>query len=49
LAESSGWPGELARQYAGELELLTAPRAAPRLLELTPEVQAQLQAIGYGE
>ncbi len=47
LAESMRWPGELGRALAESVEALLVPRAEARTLELSPEVQQDLQAIGY--
>jgi hypothetical protein len=47
LAESMQWPGELGRALAESVEALLVPAAEARTLELSPEVQQDLQAIGY--
>lgn len=48
LAESTLWPGELGRALAASVEALLVPAAAARTLELSPELQQDLRAIGYG-
>lgn len=48
LAETAGWPRELAQGLAGALEPLLVPIAGEDALELSPEFKRQLQAIGYG-
>jgi arylsulfatase len=48
LAQESQWPGELGRAFAAWIEPLTEPARDAKLLELSPELKAQLEAIGYG-
>ncbi len=48
LAASQTWPGELGRALATSLEPLLVPASSATLLELSPEIEQQLKAIGYG-
>lgn len=47
LATSQEWPGELARTRAAALEPWLVPASSATHLELPPEVEEQLRAIGY--
>ncbi len=49
LAGDPTWPTELGRRLAATLEPLLVPASEAQVLELSPEIQEQLQAIGYGE
>jgi len=49
LSQRLSWPAELGRSFAGALEPLLVPAAEGGALELPPEIQEQLEAIGYGE
>jgi hypothetical protein len=49
LASAAPWPGELARSMAEALAPFLELSAQGPALELSPEVRAQLEAIGYGE
>jgi arylsulfatase A-like enzyme len=48
LAPEMRWPGELGRVLAPSVEALLVPAAEARTLELPPEVEEGLNAIGYG-
>jgi len=48
LAGSAPWPSELGRGMADALVPFLAPMAEGETLELSPEMQEQLRAIGYG-
>jgi hypothetical protein len=48
LAGEVDWPAELGRRLAASLEPLSVPAAGSKVLDLPPEVEQQLQDIGYG-